>query len=349
MTGVLTEEFLILRSFPSPKVEAVWRDLLLRVEFPTHYTAPEFFIEKRFLSRRPFAILSIQRGVATGVLTGIHDVDHTVSGLTVRPQLCLDRAADEHQSVGALMNGLLRESHARGLIEVCSAAPLADAERFGFQLARGEGSVMLGLSQPLDALFKQLDSKRRNNIRFALKSNLEFAEISREWEFVAYYQEVYSRWRDTPRKTVVDPATSFEEFERRLNLNANRKLFVAKMDGKIIAGAFLRFYPGGVVEYSANSSLDEFLRLKPNDFIQWKAIEWAHSQKFKAYSLGGAGKFHRKFGGAVMPAYRYWRDQTFLRKYKLHSKLQGLSRKISRRLPPSIKQTARSILGRIIS
>jgi Acetyltransferase (GNAT) domain len=297
----------VTRTFPTLEIEDGWRDLLGRVELPSHYTAPEFFREEHLRPRRPFAVLAIQRGTAVGVLTGMHGPNRTVSGLPSRAQICLDHPGNE-EAMLALMTGLLAEAGPFDLIEIHSWTPLVSAEKLGFRVQNVDGPVVLDLTQPVEELFKQLNSKRRNNIRYAIKNGLEFAEVTRAEEFSAYYRDVYSLWRGTSRKQIHEAEATFEGFERRFRLNGNRKLFVAKAGGKTVAGAFLRFYPGGLVEYAANSSLDEYLRLKPNEFIQWRAIEWAQGQGFRAYSLGGAGQFHREFGGTVVPEYHYWFD-----------------------------------------
>lgn len=333
---------LTIRSFPNPDVEKLWRGLLERADLPSHYTSPEFFLEKRFMNCQPFAVLSVAAvGMATGVLTGMHERGQTVSGLPVRSQILLDQGSDKRGAVRALMTGLLKEARSSNLVEVSSWEPLGTMDALRFRIHHLDGPVILDLSQPLDSLFKQLNSKRRNNIRFAMKNNVEFAEVKEQSAFSAYYHDVYSHWRDTARKRIMDPATTFEDYERRFHLNGNRKLFVAKVEGKTVAGAFLRFYPGGLVEYSANSSLDEYLRLKPNEFIQWRAIEWAKNHGFKAYSLGGAGKFHREFGGVVVPAYRYWRDQTFLRRYALKNDVRKFCRTILDQMPLGMAQAVR--------
>lgn len=98
-------EFNVMWAFPAPDVEKAWRNLLHRVELPTHYTAPEFFLEKRLSSRRLVAVLSMHQGIATGVLTGAHASHRTMSGLSVRPPLCLDRHTDKRAGIQSLMRG----------------------------------------------------------------------------------------------------------------------------------------------------------------------------------------------------------------------------------------------------
>jgi Acetyltransferase (GNAT) domain len=332
-------EFQIIRAFPGANVETAWRSLLTRVELPSHYTAPEFFLEEHLANRRPFAVLSMQQGAVTGVLTGVHEGKTTMSGLPVRPQICLDRRTDKIAASQALVRGLLEEAGSSDLIQIYSWAwdPLPTLDKLGFRFQHWDGPVLLDLTLPLDQLFAELDKKRRNNVRFAIKNGLEFSEISEEKDFLAYYQEVYCHWRDTPRKQVEGAETSLEGFARRFKLGGNRKLFVAKAQGKTAAGAFFRLQTGGLFEFAAGSSLDEFLGLKPNDFLQWKAIEWAQRTGFLNYSLGGSGQFHRQFGGVVASVNRYRADRTWLRQHDVKDGVKALSKKILRFTPYSAR------------
>lgn len=317
--------WMILRSFPPGDIEESWREFLRRIERPSYYLAPEFFREKHLSRRRPFAVLAIRGSEVRAVLTGMHSRGVTVSGLTCRAQICAVEPGDD-EAVSALVTGFLAEAGSYDLIEICSWTPLAPAENIGFRVRQVDGTVLLDLTQPTEELFRQLDSNRRRNVRHAIRSGLEFAEITSAEEFFAYYRDVYSNWRNTNRKTILEGEATFEGFERRFRPNDNRKLFIARFKGNAIAGAFLLFYRGGLAEFGAANSLDEYLRMRPNDFVQWKMIEWAKSEGFCAYSMGAAGEFHRKFGGTVIPAFHYSLDRTFLRKHTIKMMLRALAR-----------------------
>lgn len=304
-----------LRFYPNRDVEEVWRALLSKVELPSHYVGPEFFLEERFSPKRPFAILAMKgKDIVTGVLTGMHEPRGTVSGLECRNQVCI-ADSDNKETIRALATGVLAEAERFDLVEINSWSPLPGLEELGFGVQQVDGTVLLDLTQSTEELFRQLDGNRRRNIRHAVKCGLEFGEITSAAEFSAYYRDVYSSWRSTDRKKILGAEATFEAFERRFRPNDNRKLFIARSDGKTVAGAFLRFYRGGLVEFGAANSLDEYLRMRPNDFVQWKMIEWAKNEGFRAYSMGAAGEFHRKFGGTIVPAYRYLLDRTFLHNY----------------------------------
>jgi len=70
-------------------------------------------------------------------------------------------------------------------------------------------------------------------------------------------------------------------------LKSNRRYFVARHDGQIIAGSSVRFSPSGLLEYSGNPSLEEHFLLKPNDLLKWNVIEWGCAQGFPHFPWGG--------------------------------------------------------------
>src|SRR3981081_1487348 len=82
-----TDSFCILNGLPADPIEVQWRACLADSDFPTHYTAPEFFLEPMLPERKRFAILSLTDEQVTGILTGIHYGDRVQSGLSVRPQI----------------------------------------------------------------------------------------------------------------------------------------------------------------------------------------------------------------------------------------------------------------------
>jgi hypothetical protein len=105
--------FQILHGQPAGPTEAVWRACLADSDFPTHYTAPEYFCEPMLSGREPFAVLSIVGEDVTAVMTGIHYSDRVQSGLSLRPQIAFSRYADRSRAMNNLIAGLLQESNRR--------------------------------------------------------------------------------------------------------------------------------------------------------------------------------------------------------------------------------------------
>jgi len=325
--------FKIIREFPPPDLEKAWRDYLTRVESPSHYDAPEFFLEPFWSEKKPFAVLALDSDRVAGTLTGLH-IDKNVScGLPSRPQISVDRAQDTKASLEALLEGLLVEAASAELVNVYSwsALQLPPFSAHGFRSRELPGNVVLDLTAGAEALFKQFSKDCRRNIRFAEKNGVEVFEAATAQDIADAYA-IYCAWRETERKTGVGDKMSFEVFEQSVGLKGNRRLFLARVSGKAIAINRFRFFPGGLLESSANSSLDEFIHLKPNNLLQWRGIQWACQHGLRRHSLGGSHPFLMRFGGTVVPVLHYRLDRTWLRRHDIRSAVEGVGRRIARRL-----------------
>lgn len=331
----------ILNDYPPPELETSWRDCLACADFPSHYSSPEFFREPFFVGKRPFAILALQGSRVGGVLCGMHDGNQVISGLVPRPQICIDTTVDQTATADALAQGLLAEAGSAKLITLYTWSPGQPFLCYKFRCRQEEGVVMLDLREGPETLFKQFSSMRRTNIRKAIRKGVEVFQASTEDQFMAYY-EIYRSW--CQRKGIYP--LPYSVIAEALRLKGNRQLFLARFSGKIVAGIILRYYPGGLLEYAANSSLKEFLFLKPNDLLHWRAIEWASSAGFTRYSLGGAHLFLRHFGGTIVPSYRYRLDRTWLRSHNLREAVIETGRRVLRILPSPVKAGIRRALDR---
>ncbi|MGH9529885.1 MAG: GNAT family N-acetyltransferase [Terriglobales bacterium] len=334
-------DFVILKEFPASDVERIWRDCLARVEFPSHYTAPEYFLVPLWAGKGPFAVLALDGETVTGVLTGLQTGREVICGVASRPQISVDPEKDVNATIDALARGLLTVAGSAELITVhtWSSLELPPFAGYGFRPRRLEGSVVLDLTLGADALFNQFSKDRRRNIRFAEKNGIEVTVATTAEDIAAAY-EVYVAWRRTVRKTVQGEINTFEVFQRSAHLT-NRIMLMARLSGKAIAINIFRFFPGGLFESAANNSLDEFLHLKPNELLQWRGIEWACQHGLRSHSLGGAHNFLRRFGGTVVPIVRYRRDRTWMRKHDLRETAQDISREALKKMPPPLAKAVR--------
>src|SRR5437660_2666505 len=113
-----TPTFHILHRRPEGQIEALGRSCLADADFPTHYTAPEYFLEPGFRNKGPFAILSLSGEEVTAVLTGTHDGAYVQSGQSVRPQIVFSRRADRVRAMTNLVDGLLLEAASAKLVDL---------------------------------------------------------------------------------------------------------------------------------------------------------------------------------------------------------------------------------------
>jgi len=339
-------DFQILHEYPTHQLERGWLDFLTHAEYPSHYNAPAYFLVPHWVGKQPFAVLAQNQGRIAGVLTGLHSKNEVSCGLVSRPQICVDPHLDASATLDALARGLLSECDSEDLATVFTweSLPLAAFERHGFRARPLEGNVVLDLTLGADALFAQFSKDRRRNIRFAEKNGVEVS-LATTKEDLAQAFEVYAAWRKTERKVVAGEKASFEVFEKAAQLE-NRRMFLARVQGRPIAINVFRFFPGGLFESASNSSLDEFLHLKPNELLQWRGIQWACEQGLRRHSLGGAHQFLRRFGGTVVPVLRYRLDRTWLRRHELRETVLDLSRETIQKMPPGVEKTVRRVLGR---
>jgi hypothetical protein len=331
----------ILHSYPDDmSVNDRWKQFLTRADFPAHYVSPEYFREPFLRDKRPFVVLAWQGERVVAALSGIHEEQQLICGLVSRPQICFDKTVDFAAASDALVAGLLNEAGADKLITLYSWVPLNALSKYGYRCKQEEGVVMLDLTKGSDELFKQFAQTRRTDIRNAIKRGIEVFIAGTHDEFKAYY-EIYAEW--CQRKKIAP--SSFEVIEEALNLQ-NRRLFLVRYEGKIIAATIIRLYPGAMIEYAANSSIGEYLKLRPNDLLQWRVVEWACGEGYKRYSLGGAHLFVRRMGGSIVPVYRYRVDRTLLHSYELREALAQSGRNVFSALPGSLKTRVRSALKR---
>src|SRR5208282_5773725 len=276
--------FMIIHDFPPADLEKAWRDGLTRVELPSHYDAPECFREPIWEGKSGFAVLALEHGAVAGVLTGTHEGDQISGGLPSRPQIWVASTKDADTTLDALARGLLAEAGPAKLISVYTwpSLPLDAFQRYGFRLRQLQGNVVLDLTQGPEALFKQFSHQRRKNIRTAVKYGVEVTQATTS-EDVREAYDVYYHWYHT-KQDIHGAETPFAVFARMHQLTGNRRLFVARHSGKIVACTAFRFYPRGLLEASENFSLPEFLHLRANDLVYWRAIEWACNEGLPRHS-----------------------------------------------------------------
>jgi hypothetical protein len=330
--------FRILHGPPAGLIEAEWRSCLADSDFPTHYTAPEFFLEPATRQRNPFAILSIVDDEVTGVLTGINDGVRVQSGLSVRPQIAFSRRADRSRAMANLVTGLIAVAQAAKLVDLFVWSDMETLVEPRFQKKRHEGVVMLDLSRGPDALFRKFSANKRTNIKKSIKYGVSVEPAKNRDEISAYYA-ICADW--SRRKAL--PLPGEEEFQQAFSLTNNRALLLARHQGKIIAGVVIRFFPRGVMEYAANSSLESALRLRPNDLLHWRAIEWGYGAGLTKYSLGGAHLFLRKFGGEIVPITRHRLDLSVFRRFFIADWLADRVERARPLIPDHLATLARSV------
>lgn len=341
-----------ISEYPGDSIRDSWLECLAHATLPCHFASPAFFLEPYFRTRQPFAILAMLGDRVIGVLTGLHESGEVRSGLQTRVQLAIDSRFDTAETYNSLIRTLLSRSSRSPLVSLYDwgQPPLSHpvlqtaATALGLRIKQFPGVPVLDLSLGPDALLKQMNGKRRNNIRYALKAKVAVAEATTIPEYQAFC-EISESWS---KEMGISPSPRDIEYEAFDQTRANRRLLVARdpASGRIIAGSVFRFYPGGLVEYSRNVSLPEFQKLKPNELLVWRAIEWACENGFPKFSMGANHRFLRQFGDNTEPINRYRLDRTFLRRRDLKENAIEIGAKLVQKMPAGFETRIRKLIGK---
>ena len=341
-----TDKYLILTDSPDEPILEMWRDFLQNASMATHYVTPDFFVDPFAGRGERFAVLALAEGRVNAVLTGLRDGNKIVSGLAVRPQTVFRDGCDHVAAAASLADGLASfAGDAADLIKFYSWAQIDGLDTLGYEHETRSGSdqvVMLDLSLGADALFKGFSERRRTDLRKVMKrGDLDVKILETEAELAELY-EIHKVW-NAGKGNVPDP---FESFQKALK-SVHRAIFIAIHDGKIVAGTYLRFCKGGVVEYAANNSLGEFQKLRPNELLGWRAIEWACGQGFNKFSFGASHPFLARYGGELVAANRYQLDRSFLKRHANRERIERLATKTYLSLPESLRKRIKSITAKV--
>jgi len=203
-------------------------------------------------------------------------------------------------------------------------------------------TYLLDLSKGKDQLLRSCSETRRNKIRRAIKAGVDVAVMNLERDFAEYY-DLYSDWcafKNVARQSADIQRRAFQAKESRLVL-------VARHEGRIVGVSTFRFRRPGVVEYAANVSRREESKVRQNDLLLWRGVEWAVEQgDFRYFSTAGAHFFLAKFGGDLQLTYRYTLDRTVLRQRHAAEDIRRVARRAFEHLPSGVQRISRQLLRR---
>lgn len=171
-------------------------------------------------------------------------------------------------------------------------------------------NIIIDLSKTEETLWREVHSKRRNEIRRAVREGTKFGVINSKEEFKNTYtilKEVYQR-----AKLPLPPKKFFEIAYDKLSAE-HFKVFVALFNGEIIGTMYTFCYKDTIYDWYAGS-YKEYYKKYPNDLIPWQVFLWGKENEYKKFDFGGAGKpgipygvrdYKKKFGGTMENFGRY--------------------------------------------
>lgn len=181
------------------------------------------------------------------------------------------------------------------------------------------GTYVIDLNEDIETLWGKLSRSTKKKIRQAKKRNVEIEISNIENDFLDWWG-IYIN--TVNRIKFISESSPFpkELFENK----KFSRLFVAKIDDKIVSGWFILLFENGIIS-KLSASNREYSRYHPGDLLIWKLIEWAKKQGYSYYDMGGAlpsrydkngvlineghgegpSAFKKKFGGDYRDIYKY--------------------------------------------
>jgi serine/alanine adding enzyme len=175
----------------------------------------------------------------------------------------------------------------------------------------GHLNYLIDLNNSIDAIWDNVNSKRKNEIRKGIKEGITVREISYASELSQAYLVL-----ELIYKKAKLPLPEYDYFYNARNIADGDKIFRVLggyYENNLIGVMFLLCFNGRVYNWYAASNPDYYKKY-PNDVITWEAIKWASENGFKIFDFGGAGnpskeygvrEYKKKYGGEEVNLGRY--------------------------------------------
>jgi len=166
--------------------------------------------------------------------------------------------------------------------------------------------IIVDLNKNEEELWKEVNTKRRNEIKRAKKEGTTFfvkSTLNDLHECYSILKSVYKK-----AKLPIPNINFFENILINTNNNTGLKLFCACNESKIIGCMLALVYKNAIYDFYAGA-YPEYYNKYPNDLIPWEVFLWGKEHGFELFDFGGAGKpnkpysvrdYKLKFGGELV-------------------------------------------------
>jgi hypothetical protein len=168
-------------------------------------------------------------------------------------------------------------------------------------------TVWLDLSVGKEMLWKNLDKQWRYGARRAQRLGIQVSTTNEKEEVESFYKlcQCISAKKNFKLNGSID--FFLQLLRGGVDQGVGAKLFLAKYEGKICAGALV-LYSGKNLHYLWGGVDRHYAKERAGEFIQWSVIEWACDNGFELYDLEGIDEannpgvaaFKKKMGGEVV-------------------------------------------------
>lgn len=150
---------------------------------------------------------------------------------------------------------------------------------------KGHFNLTLEVDRDEQSIWEGMHKERQRNIRHAEKVGLEYKEVEDDRSV----DEVVDMIRLTYKRKRVPMADFDLLLQAKRALKEHISFFAAYYDGRVIAGQIRLCYKDLVYAWFAGSD-ENYFKQRPNDFLMWNVICWAHNKGYKYFDFGGGGE-----------------------------------------------------------
>lgn len=218
------------------------------------------------------------------------------------------------------------------------------SEKYNYPVKKGYITSQLSLNQSMDELWLHVDKDLRNQIRKAQKY---FLNLRSGVDLIKDFYYLYGK----TMKRLGTPGHGLEYFQKIIHqFPRESNIFVIYYQNKPIAGLF-SFTFKKIFSDPWAASDSHYFYLCPNDFLYWKAIEWAKLNNLSYFDFGrstinsGVHKFKKQWGAKTLPLYYYSLGKKTVQNF---SKAEKIISKCWAILPISVTNTFGPFLRKYI-
>ncbi len=168
-------------------------------------------------------------------------------------------------------------------------------------------TIWIDLQLGKETLWSSLDKQWRYGVRSAQRACVEASIANTKKEIADFYQLCIAL--SNKKAFHFSLSESFLQYllDHGNACGVDAKLFLAKYEGKIAAGAFI-LRAGKNIHYLCGAVDRQYAKQRAGEFVQWSVIEWACELGYARYDLEGidvnenssVAAFKRKMGGEVI-------------------------------------------------
>ncbi|MGQ9539365.1 MAG: lipid II:glycine glycyltransferase FemX [Candidatus Bathycorpusculaceae bacterium] len=152
----------------------------------------------------------------------------------------------------------------------------------GYSLVNQFNEYVVDLEKGVDFLWKSISHNKRRNIKKAISMGVKVVESRKSEDLLTFYSMLTAAEKRGGFTSY--PLSFFKAVWEVYNPDLS-KVFLARWNGKDVSGVFTVTH-GKTVFALAAGSFSEGWKVRPNDLMHWRIMEWACQKGYSRYQMG---------------------------------------------------------------